>query len=197
MASQEPFGGRTVYQPQQPQQPPPPPFVYPPGGYAAAPKRAVWPTVIGTISCVLAGLGLICGPGAKLVNSYNPQTQEVYRHLPEWFRSFETLSMLIGVVFAVLLLAAGVTLLKRRPAGRTLHLAYGALALVVGVVNIGVVFSAISKASAEMPAPMRAGMIGGAFGGAVGLAYPVFLLVWFLRAAIAAEVDRWREQAAA
>lgn len=174
------------------QQPPQMPYPQTPTGYyVPQPKRSVWPTVIGVISIILAAMGLLCGPVMTVINAYNPATQKVYEFLPDWYRTWEIGSMFVGIVFSTILLIGGILLLKRRPAGRTLHLLCAALSILIAMVN-GLVLASVIGNTAGMPGPMRLGMIGGALGGSCGgLIYPVFLLIWFLRGAIRQEVDGW------
>jgi hypothetical protein len=170
---------------------PQPPYTQTPAYYPPQQKRSVWPTVIGIISIILASLGLLCTPLVTITNAINPTTQQVYEYLPDWYRTWEIVGMFGGIVFAVVLLIGGITLLKRRPVGRTLHLVYAVVSFAVAVVNV-VIFATIIGQTAGMPAPMRAGLIGGGVGGTCGgLIYPVFLLIWFLRAPIAEEVRTW------
>ncbi|MGB2819381.1 MAG: hypothetical protein WBF17_00265 [Phycisphaerae bacterium] len=173
-------------------QPPSPQPPYPQAqAYYPPPKRSVWPTVIGIISIILAALGLICTPLMTIMNTFNPASQQVYEYLPDWYRTWEVVSAFGGIIWGVLLLIAGIGLLKRRPVARTLHLVYAVSSMVVAVINGFVLVSVLSD-TGGMPAPVRVGMIGGAVGGTCGaLIYPVFLLIWFLRASIAAEVRSW------
>ncbi|HUU22125.1 MAG TPA: hypothetical protein VM389_06270 [Phycisphaerae bacterium] len=191
--SQNPYSPQPP-QPQQPQQAGYPQQAYAqwPQGYPPPlPPRSKWPTVIGVISIVFAGIGLLCLPFAVLGRFINPAQKQVYQYLPSWYPIYETFSYVLGVGFAVLLLVGGILLLKRRPAGRTLHLAYAVAATVMAVFGTILMTMSISR-TGNMPPPMRYGFIGGAIGGMCGgLAYPIFLLVWFLRAPIAAEARGW------
>jgi len=174
---------------------PPPPEPVPPvqtQGYIPQPKRSAWPTVIGIISTIFAAMGLICTPISLAINAFNPATQKVHEFMPEWYRTWELGSGLVGVAFAVLLLIAGISLMKRRPIGRSLHLIYAIIGTVMTVINAVAIVLLIGETS-DMPDPMRYGMIGGGAGGVcLGLAYPIFLLIWFLRGPVAKEVKTWK-----
>lgn len=173
-----------------PQPAPPPPYQF--GAQYPSPRPSAWPKVIGIISLVFSGLGLVCGPLGKAANIVNPASREVYAMFPDWFRTWETVSMLVGIGTCILLLAGGILLLRRRALARALHLAYGALGVVITLVNAAVMVSLFSHPG-DLPAPLRAAMVSSAVVGVLaGMAYPVFLLVWFLRPRIAAEVRGWQ-----
>jgi hypothetical protein len=191
MMSQNPYMQTPPQQPQQPPAPaPPPPYQYGPGSPQR--RKSTWPTVIGILSVVFASMALVCLPAMTAWNAANPHSKKVYSYLPDWYRPWEIVSMFGGIVFAILLLSAGVTLLKRRPVSRALHLAYGGLSVAISLINTVILFVALSEITGA-PGPVKAGMIGGGIGGTCGgLIYPIFLLVWFSRAVIAREVNTWR-----
>lgn len=73
-----------------------------------------------------------------------------------------------------------------------LHLAYAFAALALCLLN-GLLMSGSFSRIINAPAPVAVGMIVGVIGGACGGSiYPFFLLVWFLRGKIAAEVETWQ-----
>ncbi len=172
------------------QTPPPQPFIEPPT------PRSKWPTVIGVLSTVFGALALICTPlgaASQAMTRNLPNQPDVMQFFPEWFRDYQTLSMFLGMGVGVLELIAGVTLLKRLPVARPLHLALGFIGAVVAVINVIVMSSLdLSAAPAAFRATFRAGMM---MGIPLGLAYPVFLLIWFFRGKIVAEVRNWGQKA--
>ncbi len=171
--------------PQPPQQAPDPQPSQPP-------KRSAWPTVIGVISIVLAALGIVCTPVSLGMQSVNPAQKQMLRHFPDWWPTWILASSVLGVGFGVLLLIAGILLLKRRPAGRTLHLLYAIASIVMGAVGGVLTALALGEALGDLPGPARAGAIGGLAGGTCGgAAYPIFLLVWFFRGKVRADVAAW------
>jgi hypothetical protein len=177
--------------PAYPPTPPPPPP--PPPPYPQRPSS--WPKVIGIISIVLAGLGLICTPiGLATRQAAGPAGAEAMAGAPAWYATYQVVSALAGIVVAALLLVAGILLCKRRPAGRTMHIAYAILNIVVAVGNV---IAAVTAASNIDTGPNEAALfvpvlIGGMVVGLViGLAYPVFLLVWFTRTKVRDEVAAW------
>ena len=169
--------------------PPPdvPPIQY---EYVVQPKPPVWHKVIGIISIVLASLGIVCTPISMGMNAMNPAQKEAMKMFPDWWRNYQVFSSFLGVAFAILLLVAGISLCRRRPAARTLHLIYAGVALVMCIIGTLAAVSLMNTDSTPMG--MRAGMmIGFVFGFLFGSAYPVFLLIWFLRARIRDEVASW------
>jgi len=177
-------------QPPQPQQQPqytqwqqvPPPM----------PRRSSWPTVIGVISISLASLGLICIPISVAGTALSPSSPQIDEFMPAWFSVYQMTSYAISMGMSVLLLVAGILLLKRRPAGRTLHLVHAMISMVMAVFGAVITVMIVSRMAEGAPAPMRAAFIGGAIGGTVfGMAYPIFLLVWFFRRKIVDEVYTW------
>jgi hypothetical protein len=143
--------------------------------------------VIGVISIILASLGL----GSTLLTMVNPAQKELLERLPSWFSTYTTFSSLVGAVIMVLLLAAGILLFNRRPTGRTLHVAYALVTVVLGFVGLVVI---LSVDVSGLPDVMQMGFRIGAIGGwAFGMIYPVFLLVWFFRRKIRDQVTGWAE----
>ena len=170
-------------------QPPGPPPL--PAGAVEPPPRTVWPVVIGVISIVMGSLGLVCTPISLAINAVNPHARQVREFFPPWWRSWEIASTFLAVALGTLLLIGGILLLKRRGPGRALHLAYAFAALALCLLN-GLLMSGSFSRIINAPGPAAVGMIVGVIGGACGGSiYPFFLLVWFLRGKIAAEVETW------
>jgi len=176
------------------QVPPIPPQEAPPATYeyVIQSRPTVWHKVIGIIAIVFGSLGIVCTPIGLAANTMNPavvQTQEMF---PDWWQSYNIFSSFLGIGFAVLLLVAGISILRRRPSGRTLHLIYAGVAMVMCIV--GVLITASMFNASSIPPEVRAGMmIGMVFGVLFGSAYPIFLLVLFLRAKIRDEVASWNQ----
>ncbi len=92
-----------------------------------------------------------------------------------------------------ILLAGGILLLRRRAVARNLLLAYACAALAIGIVRIAVMLASHDfGATHEM---LGARMVGRLCGAGAIIAYPVFLLVWLMRAKIRQEVLAWRAAA--
>ncbi len=159
-----------------------------------APSKSSWPTAIGVISIVLGSLGLICTPLSALVNKFNPQAKDMQAKFPDWWMTYSTASLPVGIALAVLLLVAGICLLKRIHASRALHLTYAganiAWAVIGSIMVITVLFPSFLES--DMPKAVAMGAIGGAIVGmAFGMVWPIFLLVWFRRRKIRQQVQGW------
>ena len=174
---------------------------------AAAPPsgKSTWSKVIGIISIVFGGLGLLCQSVSMTINAFTKSVayrQGAYNARPEWFSTYLIVSSVVGIVVSVLLLSGGICLLRRRRSGRSLHVTYGILAIATTIITqiISVVFiyppmfhSLVGSNVAEIGE--KAGTIGGIIFGAVySLAYPIFLLVWFSRKRIKQEVATWGQE---
>lgn len=164
--------------------------------FNASGEPPAWPKVVGIISIVLASLSLICG-GCGLVQNVMGLVQggkdvEMPNSAPIHIPPPSGLSVGLGVLgwlWAVVLLVAGIMTLKRLAKGRLLHLVYAGVSIVltIGSVAVGMaemqrVFDAFGQ-NAQMA--QMAGMIRMftyavmCFAVSLGLGYPLFLLVWF------------------
>ncbi|MCU0689689.1 MAG: hypothetical protein MUE97_08120 [Phycisphaerales bacterium] len=113
-------------------------------------------------------------------------------------------SGVLNIICAVLLIVAGIQLLKRLPSGRTLHLAYAGLrtvavlfAIVPGWLMHVAQMEAMQASGMAMPPGLGAGfmtgmgVVGIVLGVVWGLAYPAFVVVWFMRGTIREQVAAW------
>ena len=178
--------------------PPPAGQPAPPGAPLESSRRPGWATAIGVISIVLAGIGLICVPTSTLLTFFFPLAQkmlkDILRSLPDWYRQYLLLLTLIDVVVSVILLIAASALLRRRPLGRTLHLAVAVVQAVVCVIAtvIGAIWLtpiAGSNLLIALASAIGSLVLGTPIG--MGLPYPIFLLIWFNRAKIKQQVSAW------
>lgn len=155
-----------------------------------------WPKVIGIISIVLAALGLVCG-GCGIVQNFaavaqggaqvqTPSGQMLQLPPPPMLAN---IIMVVGWLWGILLLIAGIQTLRRAFSGRMLHLVYAGVSILISIVNILVTWSyiqaTIQALSADPQMAQMSGFITGAMYGSVcvglvfGMGYPVFLLIWF------------------
>lgn len=155
--------------------------------------RSGWPKAIGVISIVFASLGLVCVPLSGAMTAFAPHGQaRIENPYPGWYTAT---GLAMSVAQSALLLAAGVSLIKRRPRGRTLHVVYAG-------VGVGHVLASFLLILLVFPTPDVPGPAGAFFPATAacstlaGAAYPIFLLIWFMRPAIRNEVESWRSRAA-
>lgn len=162
-----------------------------------APEPPQWPKVVGIISIVWASLGLFCAPCGMIMPFLYPMIMP-----PELMEGGLPPNMQVnplmmgaqgvGLLMAVLLLAAGIATVKRTPNGRTLHLAYAALQVPGLIFGLWLVYKMhidltdwIANNPGNKLAQQQAS--GGDTGLFVGIAltvifggvYPTFLAIWF------------------
>ncbi len=184
------------YSPPPPPAPPPPPTsgALDDDLFAAPPA---WPKVIGIISIVLGALNLTC-MGCNVLNLavFMPMAESQMKEpIPPPMQPgpLHWALMGLGFVLALLLLAAGIVTVMRRPAGRALHLGYALVSIPLTIASVAIQVQQIndmaqwaannpdSAWAQQLNAPgaavgQWAGLI---IGTALGLAYPTFLLIWF------------------
>ena len=190
------------------------PGVTPPSDPAEVPPSpSTWPTAIGVIAIVLGGVGALGGcVGAfsplfmGMMQSIVPEGQvtglESMMDWAVWLVAVSIVSMLI----AVLLLVAGIGVIKRRAWGPKVALVWAGLKMIFVIVH-SVAGYLIQIAQFEamandqnMPAGMGAfvgslmqafGIFGLLIGVLWGWALPVFLFIWFARKKIRTETAGW------
>lgn len=183
-----------------------------------AANKTPWSTIIGIIAIVFGGGGILTGLMGMLAPLFNQlfiefmpadqtamyQTQARYQW---WGVGLSVAAMLV----AVLLLVGGIGLLKRRPAAvsrlKTWAVAKIVLTLAMatfqGVMQAGMWESMQQQAQQQTQQPgaalpevfsnlMIAMTV--AFTLAWGLALPVFMLIWFGRKKVTAEVRSWDDE---
>lgn len=155
-----------------------------------------WPTVVGTISIVWAGLTLTCsgcGVGSMFIFGPMMQSQAQGGSLPPSMQlgPVDWLALGLGLSNAALLLAAGITLTMRNYTSRILHIFYGLLAFPLSAFGTYLQWGKQAQmAQWAQDNPNSPFAQGGAtnstwqvalfiFLMGLGLAWPVFCLVWF------------------
>jgi hypothetical protein len=173
------------------------------------PRRASWPTAVGIISICLGSMNLfwvLAGAAMQSAATELPGKANVQMQLPE-FRDLQISAQVLGSVVNLVLVTAGILVLKRRPLGRPLHLLYALLGIGSAAFGLYVAMTmmpamlrkmaAVSPESGRMLGVMKASMTAGmVMGIAWGCAYPVFLLIWFHLSKVRLEVNRWTTGAA-
>lgn len=164
--------------------------------------KPVWPTVVGIISLCIAGLFGLLTLGQMISNAAgfgNAQQRQMVASVPDWIKSLQLASGLLAIATYVVLAIGGVMLLKRRRLGRTLHIAYALIGIVLAIAGtaVGIVMMNHMTMPGNQPVKLQpvirivaiaAVIIGLLF----SLAYPVFLLIWFSRAKIKKHIQTWQ-----
>jgi hypothetical protein len=161
-------------------------------------QRPTSVTVFGILNIGFAAFGIFGSLASVMLfaavgaNSNNPVVQ-VIRDNPA-FAAWMKFSIVLGVVVAAVLLAAGIGLLMLKPWARITSIAYAIYTFVMipagTVVNYIFVLHPMLQQAHGQQAPETAGAIGGLVGGIVGscfgLIYPILLLIFMLRANVVA-----------
>lgn len=183
--------------------PPVPPDAAPteplPYAYSVVPSK--WPTAVGVISIIYAGL-ILLSTSINTVQQFwqAASNRDMMAALPSWYGAYQAATTILRMALGVLLLVGGILLLRRRPASRGLHLAWawGAAALTVlgfaiALWMMPVVEREVQRAMPPGAGPMATGAVWiGVIGGfVIGLVYPIFVLAWFHRGRIRQEVALW------
>jgi hypothetical protein len=147
--------------------------------------------IFGVINIIFAVFGLLGTVNSLLIligmDSSNPvyvimQTNRLYRIIMY-------VSAPLALVFAGLLLAAGVGLLLSKPWGRKISIVYGILGIVIGLVSsiVNAEFLLVplleQARQTDDPTVIAAlfGAIGGMVGGCIGVIHPILLLFFMTR----------------
>lgn len=200
------------------QPPTPPPAVTPPTEVSeVAGRPSNWPTALGVVGIIFGILGiLIYGCGGIAGNVAMPLLAPQMEGMPvqaaqfEVMRRFMVLNLLSGLVATILaiwLLVTAIGILRRRPWSRASGLGWAVVkmvhavpAAVLGYIVNRATVRAMEQAAADSGDPMPGGFFAimetlGSIGMGCTLmwtwALPVFMIVWFLRAPVREEVDRW------
>lgn len=156
-------------------------------------------TVFGIINIVWGAMG-ICGVAATSAMFFIPLPQDARFPNPalellesnQAYRVFMIGSLAFGGLATVILIAAGIGLLKSRRWGRSLSLGwawYAIAAMIIGLIGNWfflwqpLLADAGARGGAEQ-AGLFTGMIGGVLGSVLGLVYPILLLVLLKRQAV-------------
>ncbi len=161
------------------------------------PFPPTWPKVVGGVSLALGSLGIICAVcgGAMMVAmpdmmKGNPAIDP--NNLPPFMKPSPLMfvQLGLGVVLAILLLAAGGLTLGRQKLGRTLHLIWAPPSFLSGLFGIFLqlqqqaAMKSWAAANPDSPFSKNQSPIGMIIGIACGvilsLAWPTFCMVWFL-----------------
>lgn len=185
-----------------PPTPVPPPAYSPPTSNFGAQEPPVWPKVIGIIAIAWGSIGLGCGlcsaSQSAIALVAQPSSGTMFQSAPSSPAPF--ISVLLGALISILLLIAGVMLVRRQPIARSMFLIYGVLSILSNIVGLVISLKiAIPDMIAQMKAQsetitdpqmqqqtkqmlqmmevfMPISVIASA---AIGMLWPLFSLVWF------------------
>ena len=182
-----------------------------PGEIGRPEQPATWPTVIGVISIVLGSGACLGGAWGffapqfmKMMADQMPQDQaELFSTMQGW-TTWIFIRSALTVVIALVLLVAGIDLVRRRARGIKLGRVWAVLKMIFAVVGSYVGFfiqqeqlRQMSQQISQQNLPIGGsffalmGVVGVVFGILWSCAYPVFLLIWFSRAKVRSEYTRW------
>jgi len=156
-------------------------------------QRPASVTVFGILNIVFSVFGIIGMLFSLLL--FLPQAPEnnpvvKLLHDSPAYAAWLKFSLVPGAVMCVVLLAAGIGLLKLKPWARKASIGYAIYAMIMvvvsTVVNYFLMMRPLLEQAQQKSGPEAAGAIGGAIGGTIGgcfgLVYPVLLLIFMMRA---------------
>jgi multidrug transporter EmrE-like cation transporter len=142
---------------------------------------------------VLASVALFAAMGNT---STNPVVQTI--HDSPGYATWIKISIVLGIFVGVVLLAAGIGLLKLKPWARKLSIAYGIYAIVMILIGMVVNYLFLTQPMLEQAHQKQGpdatvatgaaigGIIGGMFGSCFGIVYPILLLIFMTRPKVVA-----------
>jgi hypothetical protein len=130
--------------------------------------------VMGIISIVFAAIGVLGSAVSVLMVLFSDP--EILT--PTGFSSgYMVFSTVLGIVFAIWLLVAGIGLVRYRKWGRLNFNLYAVITIVLSISQSVYMLVNVLGADFDNPA-QQAGMIGGSIGGLLGLIFPIVGLVF-------------------
>ena len=206
-----------------PPMPPPTPSVPPTDAGAIPPRKSSWPMVIGIIAIILGSLGTLQGcmglgwPAlAGLFTSALPEEQAGMMDATKALTPLMMISAGLTMLIAIVLLIGGIGLTKRSPRSPKTCRIWAGLKMLLVVYTSTVTFLSTQAQMEAMQRmleedPNAPAAMAGFFGtlmaiiGPVifvfaivwGWALPIFMLIWFSRRKIKAEVAHWGQPASA
>lgn len=168
-------------------------------------SRSTWPTVVGVVSIVFGGLGVVGAIATPFTAGMAPPDANMPPP-PEGAALFiQGAQNCLALILAVVLLTGGIGLLQRRGWSRPTLMGWSIAKLIL--VAIGIVVGFLGGGAAQIEQMNQqfadAGMDFAVSQGMVitativsaiwFAAWPIFLLIWFSRGTIKNEVDAWRE----
>lgn len=156
---------------------------------AAVDRRASWPIVIGVISIVF-GIGGVVLQGAALAANASGTTTGVPRNI---------ISAIFAAMLAIWLAFAGFKIMRRDPSGVDSIRKWAKVKLVlvgIALTCLGIGFFAVASMKNQLSTQFGVTDVGALFAILLAFlawaaAWPIFVLVWFNRPAVGAEVRSW------
>jgi len=179
--------------------------------------KSTWPMVVGVIAIVLGGFGALAnGIGTITVfltdvitdlmqQAPSAQSQMEAFRATEPFKYWSAGASCFATILSIVLLVAGILLIKRRASVARLYVIWSVLRIISVIVGTSIGYISLQhqfEAMANDPnasSPPMAGLaedfaIAEVFIGSLwGWALPIFLLIWFSRSKIKSEVAEWGE----
>lgn len=191
--------------PQLPQPPQTQPQIAPPT--VAVPYQAPessWPTVVGVIGIIYAGLGLLGNVCGVVVIAFAPQyiewlqnmgmsdadAQEMESDLS--INAWLVISGIFGFALVIMLLVGSIKLLKRSQKGAKLCKLWAWISIpwiLIGSAISFAVQSPIPKSPTHVEQLIA--VIGAAIGFIFVLVLPIFMTIWFARSKIKSDIASW------
>jgi hypothetical protein len=193
--------------------PPPPP---PPVQSVPEPEKPPsWPTAFGVIGIILAAFGLLggcCGVAMPLAWPHYINWLEGLESVPQEQVDMAKASMppalwavvggLVGIIVSVILLVGAIRLIRRQASGVPLVKFWAWFtipwSLISYVINMFIQMRAASNAGSDQPQHALSMYFGLVFGGCwvlvLGVILPLFVIYWFTREPVRAEIARWQEE---
>jgi hypothetical protein len=155
-------------------------------------------TVFGVLSIVFGALGLcsVVGAVAVMMNPIaggpnNPAAQAINQG--GFYGAYSLISMGLGSVAAIVLLASGIGLLRLRAWARKASIAYACYSILTTIVGLAVNYLYVLRPLADQlgtgglqEAVAMGAMVGSGLGGVLGLVFPILLMYFMLRPHVAA-----------
>lgn len=174
-------------------------------------QRPTTVTVFGILNIVFAALGIFGIIGSAVVllavngDTKNPVVQLI--HDSPTYAAYLKVSVVLGLLVSLVLLGAGIGLLRLKPWARGLSIAYGIFGIISVPVNTVLSYFFMTRPLLEQMQQQQhhnaaatgaavGGAVGGMIGGCFGLIYPVLLLVFMLRKDVAAAFKAEKGEAA-
>jgi hypothetical protein len=160
-------------------------------------QRPTVVTVFGILNIGFAAIGLIGAAATLLMFRFLPTTGNPVLQLMNenaLLKAWTDVSLVIGAVASVGLLAAGIGLLMMKNWARVLSLVYGVYAILSGVVGMVLTVVLLCKPLLDTAGKHHgpeivaaiAGAIGGTVGGCISLIYPILLIIFMTRPRVVA-----------